>query len=487
MKYLFLLPLILLGCQSGNTDQPVVEEDPFIAGITNGLQPNLMIEGREYPTYSIPQRMEQFRVPGVSIAFFENNEIIWTRTFGYIDGKGSNPVDENTRFQAASISKPVAASGMMKLVEEGTLDLDADINDYLEDLRIETFTPAYEVSPAEEKVTLRRLVTHTAGLTVHGFGGYAEGDDVPTTLQVLRGEDPANSPAVVLDTIPGSIWRYSGGGYTLMQYVIEENINPSFPDYMQETVLTPAGMENSTYEQPLPAEMAENTAVGHRQDGSAVAGNWHTYPEKAAAGLWTTPSDLARWAMTIQRAYNGSESEFIKPETAQQILSKHLGDWGLGPGLRGEGDSLVFQHGGSNEGYKCNLVAFAGGKRQGVAIMTNGDLGSPLIAEIIVSIDKAYGWNMFSPTVKTSIDMSAEELEEYSGVYGQGDSDFELIIYVEDGELKSRIDDDVFILYPEKTDVFFDSRDVQTINFLRNDENNITAFEVNGRVFDKKD
>ncbi len=474
IHHLLLLVFVLITACENKTE--VVRETSVADKIENGLIPGILIEGTEYPAWTISERMENYNVPGVSIAFFENNEIAWTRTYGFLDTDSMEAVNIDTRFQAASISKPVAASGMMKLIESGDLDLDADVNTYL----VEWKLPENPYDP-NEHVTLRRLVTHNAGLTVHGFRGYASDEPVPGTLEILLGAAPANSDAILPDTIPGAIWRYSGGGYTLMQYVIETNFNPLFPAFMKENVLDPVGMENSTYQQPLPEDLRQNTSVGHRPDGQPVTGKWHTYPEMAAAGLWTTPSDLGRWAMAVQRAYNGSETEFIQPQTAKKILTKHINDWGLGPGLGGEGDSLYFRHGGANEGYRCMLFSYAGAGGQGMAIMTNGDLGGALMNEIARSIDAAYGWNVFLPQTKTVIDISEEELSAYTGTYES--ENFGIEMYIEDDVLKGKVGENIFTLYPEDSDRFFDDQDGQILLFERDEEGLITGFTVEGLKF----
>ena len=475
--FLFLASL-LAACQSAEAERDYSAD---IEKIENGLLPSLIIDGEEPAPVSIVARMAEYQVPGVSIAFFENGAVRWTRTYGFLSGDSLQAVDENTRFQAASISKPVAATGLLTLVELGKLDLDADVNTYLQSWKVPEngFT-------REEKVTLRRLVTHNAGLTVHGFRGYAADEPVPATVPVLNGEAPANSDPILNDTFPGAIWRYSGGGYTVMQLVVEEVAGPSFPAFMQQTVLTPAGMTRSTYEQPLPPDRRDNTAVGHRGDGSRVDGDWHTYPEIAAAGLWTTPSDLARWAISIQKAYNGSEGEVLSPETARAMLTKHAGDWGLGPGLEGDADSLTFGHGGANEGYRCILLAFAKDGGQGAVVMTNSDRGAQLFTEIMRSISDVYGWNKYRPTVKKVIPLSAEEKAAYTGFF-QANEELKVQLVLEGEHLKGMPQWDMspITLLPEAEDRFFDRDDGTPLHFFRNADGKVAGFEVQDLRFER--
>ncbi len=478
-----ILPFLVLLCacsgspEANTEDQSALDEE--IARVESGLLPNIIIEGDSIEDFTIADRMRHYNVPGFSIAVFEDGKIKWAKGYGYLSFDSVAKVDKNTRFQAASISKPVAATGLLTLVQEGELDLDENVNEYMSDWQVEenTFTAA-------EKVTLRRLVTHNAGLTVHGFRGYAEGEEVPTTVQVLNGDGPANSDPIVPDTLPGAIWRYSGGGYTVMQHVIEEKTQGSFPAYMQASVLDPLKMTRSTYEQPLPENMRDNVAIGHRGGGNKVEGNWHTYPEIAAAGLWTTPSDLARWAIAIQNSFNGEEGGVLSPETASAMLTAHMGDWGLGPGVSGTGEAMYFSHGGANEGYRCYLMAFATGARQGVAIMTNGDQGSALGNEVLRSVASEFDWDMYKPQVKSTISLTEEELQAYEGNYTDG-SDLNVEFSMsENGGLLALLNGDREIRFlPEGPDQFFDAGDGTGLTFTRNTENEVVGFEVQGLTF----
>ena len=220
--------------------------------------------------------------------------------------------------------------GMLALVEQGKLTLDEDVNVKLKSWKV----PDNDFTK-EQKVTLRRLASHSAGLTVHGFRGYAKGEPVPTTVQVLDGEKPANSAPVRVDLLPGSRWRYSGGGITAMQLLMTEVTGKAFPALMQELVLSKIGMKNSTYEQPLPDGKAPQAATGHRGNGNQVTGKWHTYPEIAAAGLWTTPTDLAKFALEVQQAYAGKSRNVLSQAMTRQFLTKQSGEYGLGIGLGG--------------------------------------------------------------------------------------------------------------------------------------------------------
>lgn len=242
-----------------------------------------------------------------------------------------------------------------------------------------------------EKVTLRRIVSHSAGLTIHGFPGYAAGAPLPTLVQILDGAPPANTEPVRVDTVPGTLWRYSGGGVTVEQLVILDVTGIPFPRFMKETVLSKAGMTESGYDQPLPADRRKLAASGHDRDGKMIPGKYHTYPELAAAGLWTTPVDLCKYAMEIQRTLAGKSNKILSRKTVREMLTVQSGSVGLGPFLSGQGDALRFGHGGANEGFQCLLMATAK-TGQAVAVMTNSDRGGKLADEIVNAVAAEYHW-----------------------------------------------------------------------------------------------
>lgn len=353
-----------------------------IARIEADVRPSPMVRGNRT---TIDARMRELRVPAVSIAVVDSGRIVWAKAYGVADASTGRAATPATRFQSASMSKPVAAMAALRLVEEGTLALDADINSMLRTWKL----PPSEFT-ATTPVTLRMLLTHTAGLTVHGFPGYAAGAAVPSTVQVLDGVQPANTAAVRVNVAPGSIWRYSGGGMTLAQLLMTDVTAESFPALVRRVMLAPAGMSSSGYEQPQPDSIAAVAAVGYKTSGTAVSGNQHTYPEMMAAGLWTTASDLARWVIEVQRA-NAGTSRVLSRSMTQAMLTPGLGGWGIGVQVSGDGDSLRFAHGGANAGFRGEFVGYVTGGR-GVVVLTNSDAGNALVREVIGAVGREYGW-----------------------------------------------------------------------------------------------
>lgn len=326
-------------------------------------------------------------VPGASVAVIVGDRMVWTAGIGVAESGSDRPVQSDTLFQAASISKPVAALGALRLVESAKLTLDAPVGKYL----------GAPTLLARDAITLRQLLSHTSGLSVRGFHGYPRGRPVPTLEQILLGQAPANSAPVVLDGRPGAQYRYSGGGYTVLQQVMIDVTGEPFPRAMAALVLSPLEMKDSTYEQPLPENLASKAATGHDSKSRPIGGRWNTYPEMAAAGLWTTAPDLGRYILAVQKAYSGQGGASIGQATAREMLRPQFVDSGLGPAAPGLGLFVNdakgrFSHGGRNNGYKCRIVAttFIG---HGLVIMTNSDNGDKVYAAIEQLIDNAFARN----------------------------------------------------------------------------------------------
>lgn len=378
--------LVMQGCAQKDSSAHV---DSEIDTIENGLITSIVIEGEKPVTYSIEERMDFYKVPGMSLAIVKNGELHWAKGYGMANTNDSIEVTSTTLFQAGSISKPIAALAALKLAEEGKLDLDTDVNTYLKDWKVEDneFTK-------DEKVTVRRLLTHTAGMTVHGFPGYKPTDTFPSITQVLNGK--GNTPRIFVDTRPDSIWRYSGGGYTVMEKVVEDISGMPLEDYLEANILNPMEMQNSTYAQPLPKEFHNEVSAAYDYEGNIIEGLWHNYPEQAAAGLWTTPTDLAKYYSEVYNINNGKPDGVLSKTTIDKMLTKHKNNWGLGPAINDEGEALKFGHGGKNAGFTNNMVGFVN-SGDAIIVMTNADNGGSLVEEIIRSASQYYDWNLAEP------------------------------------------------------------------------------------------
>jgi CubicO group peptidase (beta-lactamase class C family) len=335
----------------------------------------------------VPGRMAHYHVPGLSLACIHNGAVEWTQAFG-VARVGGEPVMPETLFQASSIGMPVTAVAVLRLVEQGKLNLDADVSQYLRSWRLPTnrFTE-------QKKVTLRELLSHTAGTTVHSFEDYAAGEKVPTLVQVLNGESPANSAPVTIDFAPGSQFRYAGGNYAIIQQILTDVTGEPFPELMEELILQPLHMVHSTFQQPIPEKLRPLVGIPFDKDGNAIGGGPHTSPMTAVAGLWTTPSDLALFALAIQDALVGKPAAIVSPSTAHEMLRPVRGNYALGFVIDGKGPNRYFFHPGANLGYLSFFFAYE--KGEGVVLMSNQQYSKALMLEVIHALAKQYGWTEF--------------------------------------------------------------------------------------------
>ena len=335
----------------------------------------------------VARRLVEDDVPALSVAVRCGPEVAchtWgARTF---DG---DAITERTLFQAGSVSKPVTAVGVLRLVAEGTLDLDRDVNEYLTTWRVPS------VGRWQPRVTLRQLLTHTAGLTVHGFPGYARDAPLPTLTQVLDGVPPANTEAVRVATQPGLAWKYSGGGTTIVQAVMADVTGEVFSDLMRRLVLEPCGMTDANIEQPLPDDRHGREAVGHKGH-VPVLGGWHVYPEMAAAGLWCSPTDLIHFVNEVNRAVAG-EARAILPRALGELLVTPIltpppeGGMAIGFRLDGPAPHRCYSHDGVDEGFLTTLRAATDGSRA-IAVMANSLSARPVMDHVIDMVATATSW-----------------------------------------------------------------------------------------------
>lgn len=389
--------------QSTPTNNAELEQ--HIQHVTSGLIGGVVIKGDEHATHTLADRMKELNVPGVSIAVLHNGKIEWARGFG-VRSIGGAPVDAETLFQAGSISKPLAALAALKLVDAGRLDLDRNVNDYLKSWKL----PDNEFT-VSHKVTVRNILNHTAGLTVWGFPGYSRDTKMPSTVEVLDGK--GNTPAIRVWKQPDLSWRYSGGGYTILQLLLSDQSGVSFPVLMHDSVLKPLQMTHSTYQQPLPDVLHAMAASGYDRSGKKVEGDWHVYPEMAAAGLWTTPRDLAKYVIAVQNSNLGA-SHLLSPQLLHTMLTPGMNDHGLGPVITA--DRLRFGHGGADDGFQAEVTGFLDG-RGGVVVMANSDNGGRIASELILTLATLYGWPGIKADEHIVVDVPLSALDSLAGNY----------------------------------------------------------------------
>lgn len=428
----------------------------------------------------LPELMEHFSVPGVSIAVIHDFKLQWAKGYGVADVETGAPVNKETLFQAASISKSVAAMAVLRAVQDGLFGLDDDINDILESWTLDGagFTD-------DQPVTPRSLTSHTSGLgDGFGFPGYEPTDPLPSVVQILDGHDLSNVRKVFMERPPLSFEEYSGGGVTVMQLALSDARGRPFATILQESVLTPIGMTRSTFEQPLSPEKDRNAARGHDGDGRAQGPKWHVYPELAAAGLWTTPTDLAKFAIEVQKSARGESNRVLSRAMVQEMLSPvGVGGFAVGFSISRIGEGWYFSHGGGNWGFRCYLIAHKL-KGYGFAVMTNADGGGALGNELLRRVQNVYEWDAvaspvphgYDPVVeRDEVEVAVGILERYVGTY-ELTPQFAFTVTLEDGALFVQATDQpkVPIFAESETKFFLRAVDAQ-ISFTKDGSGAVTG------------
>jgi CubicO group peptidase (beta-lactamase class C family) len=409
--------------QQSASDHTTQENDARVGRIVKGLLPAAVIKGQQVPRMTLAERMKYYNTPEVSIAFFKDGRVDWARGYGLADETINKPVTPDTLFQAASISKSLTAFAALRLVQQGKLSLDEDVN-----LKLVSWKVPVNEFTKTEKVTLRRLLSHTAGMTVPSVGGYLAGEYMPTTAQVLNGERTSNEP-IRVDQLPGKKFRYSGGGYVVVQQLIMDVTGKSFPVLMRDIVFEPLGMTHSTFEAPLPKPLWPMAA----QPYDGPHNGWFFYSAMAPAGLWTNPSDLCLFAIGIEKAYAG-QSKLLSQALAHEMLTYQSDEiYGLGFALGKRGHAMQFWHSGANGGYQSQFEAFPE-IGEGSAVMTDGARGLGLILEIQRAIAEEYNWPDGRMETHTLADVDPATLRKYTGVYLFSGL-FKMVVTLDNGQL----------------------------------------------------
>ncbi len=398
---------------------PVDHLAQHIHRVETGLVTPVVIEGDS--GWTIEERMAHYGIPGVSIAVIDDYRIAWVKSYGVMDTASKRPVTDSTLFQAASISKPVFTMAALKLVQDGALRLEEDVNMQLRSWKV----PENEFTHIE-KVTLKRLLGHVAGTTVHGFPGYAPGEPLPTLVNILNGEGPANTPAIFVDQVPGSAWRYSGGGYCVAAQLILDAKGGSIPQHVHDLVLKPLGMSRSTFEQPLPEALARNASSGYLPDGTMARGRWHVYPELSPDGLWTTATDLAHFVIDLQKTIASDSGKVLNRATAMQMVEPFGAPFAtVGLFVEDRNGERYFDHNGWNEGF-CGWVVSHVQNGKGAVVLINANQPE-FMGEVARSIARAYDWPGFVPQHK-EVPLDSTALDALTGRYKAGNDNLVTIV-----------------------------------------------------------
>lgn len=409
MNKIFLSLLVTVYTFSAYAQLPPTTE-ARIKAVENHLTPNI-IYGDTIPSLNLLEQMKKYNIKGLSVAVIKDYKIDWVKTYGWADEEEKRPVTTNTRFQAASISKSLNSLGILKLVQQSRIGLETDINNYLRSWKF-----PYDSISKNKTISIANLLSHTAGLSVHGFAGYKTTDSIPTLIQILNGVRPANSRSIRSIFTPGTKFQYSGGGTTISQLILTDVTGRRYEEFMQKEVLGPIGMTNSFFNQPPPAATKELATA--YSNGVAVKGKYHVYPEQAAAGLWTTPTDLAKYIIECQLTYEGrSPGKVINQETMKKRMTPYIdSSAALGVFIIKKANDRYFNHNGGNEGFLCNSYGSLSGGN-GLVIMINSD-NFAVINELSNSIAIVYGWkDFYTPTFRPVYRPSKDTLQLYTGNY----------------------------------------------------------------------
>ena len=403
--------LFLTSCQTKNSTIKKVE---------NGLLPVVLIEGE--PSLKIEDRMKYYKVPGISIAVIKDFKLEWSKQYGVLDSEIKNPVTDSTVFNIGSLSKGVAALTVLRLAEEGKIDINKDVNTQLKSWKIpeNEFTKKAIVTPL-------LLMNHSGGAMFSPPFSYLP-ENLPTILQVLKGESPARFQPVVIDKIPGTVFQYSNAGFSILQQLTIDVEKKSYPEITAEKIFQPLEMKNSTFQQPLPPDILRHASAGHKVDGVPLEVKRYVYPHMAAGGLWTTTEDYAKYVIELQKSYLDKSNKIISQELAKEMLSPHVSkQYGLGVFMREiDGEINYFGHMGDNRGFFAGYISHLT-EGYGAIVFTNSQNGSRLIREITNGIAKVYDWKGYLPQEYILVDIDDKMLNNYVGRYKLGsDNSFEI-------------------------------------------------------------
>ncbi len=365
---------------------------------------------------TVEEAMQQHGLVGLSVVVFDNYQIAWSKTWGYKFRGGTEKIDDETAFSTASISKAITATLLALLEEKGLLDLDEPVNKYLKRWKLAENSYTKEVP-----VTFRHLLSHTAGTTQHGFADFYKGDQVPTLLESLQGKLPRYNAPVQVTSLPGTNWSYSGGGYSVAQMAVEDHLGKSLAALAEEYLFRPLGMEHTTMYQDGHPKFLRNVAKVHNQQGEIIKTGIPICPQTAASAMWSTPVDMAKFLIELQRALAGKPTQVISSAVAKKVTAvqttRTVGGWSMGwERYHRLGNRSWFSHGGANTGTGGHIYATME-DGNGIAFFGNGpnNIRIPVLDKLRNSIILAHDWKQPNP-----YSARAKEIDATTGKKSRG-------------------------------------------------------------------
>ncbi|KAB8040025.1 serine hydrolase [Silvanigrella paludirubra] len=440
----------------------------------NSLRYNYVLKDQISKKYSIYEEMKKYKIPGISIAAIHNGKIVWIKSYGYKDSQSKEKLYTRDLMQAASISKPFAVLGGLKLASENKFDLDSDINKYLVGWKI-PLNKYTKITP----VTARMLMSHIGGINVHGFPGIDRSvKPFPTIIDVLNGKKPfVTTDAVEVINTPGKSFSYSGGGTSIVQLAIESIVKEDFTSWMDKNILKKLDMNSSSFHQPLLETNDPFVSSAHNKVGVPYASKYHNYPENAAAGLWTNPTDLANSILHLIGLYYGDSNNLnLDRDLVKQIfIAKKPSQYGLGFEIIKNKKVLSFGHGGSNDGFNSIMYAFVNNSNKNkekklmdaLIVMTNSDNGMYINEKLIHSFNDVYNIGFKNKKILNPIKIK-DNLEKYSLNFKFLDEDDLNIIKFEKNALYLEYNSLSEKLYPVGKDEFMTLQGIKIKYFWSN-------------------
>lgn len=389
---LMMVSQVTVFCQA----EVVADESTSLqVAVEQGLRLPVVFENDAVATFSVLDRLSFYKVPGLSFALIDNGKVAWSNGYGNLSSSSDKPVTRNTVFQAASLAKPVTAFALMRMHDKGKIDINRPINAYLRSYQLAGTQPG-----AEKLITFENLLNHSSGLSAGGYMGYVQGELIPTDLQTLLGQVPANTKPVALELIAGKQVMYSGAGYTLAEVALQDKFGKPFEQLMATWVLQPLDMQHSSFDMAYPQQTKVEVALGHDSTGAVIEGGWRVHPEQAAAGLWSTAENLANLAVELTKGYHGN-SDVISKRSARQMLAPVKPEedlsayFGGQPAMTfvtdGEGERFLFKHNGGNSGYRSFMIMYPE-TGDGAVFLTNSDAGFSVGFDMIRAASAVYNW-----------------------------------------------------------------------------------------------
>ena len=384
-----------------------------IKTVERGLLPAVYLSGLSPKKMSLADRLAFYRVPGIGLAVIDGRRVEWEKSYGEKDGQTAAPLTSETLLQGGAFSQMIAAAVSLKLAERGVLSLDEDIRS-----RLSSWAFPSEFAANETRLTVRALLSHSAGLSDQAIPGYGRDEPIPTLAQMLDGAKPAHNGPLWVPPRRSSAakTRYSEAGYVLLEKYLEDVTGKPFAALAQEMVLGPLGLKNSTFDQPLPENFRERAASGHLREARPVAGLGQTYPHKAASGLWTTPVDFASFLLDLLHSATGGTGKILSPASARTLLSPQAESYGFGFLVAGAGDDIQFKLRAKTHGFSAFMVLYPV-KGRGAVLMADSDNGPFLIDEILAALAEAYKWPDYAPEQKQVLRLAAGIYESFVGRY----------------------------------------------------------------------